>query len=436
MIAESLRTDGDLDLANNYLQNDGRLFGHDNLLMELHAARALNGETRSIHALGIAVFILPAYVLAQSAAAAVPEGQLRRFRMGRGLFAYSIVSLFLMAMTALGLGLLAVGLSNVAGARLAAIATIAIGISPPVVSHSFLIFPEAFALFVTCCTVWFVTKDTSVRDERWFLALSLAVGLLPWFHQKYLLYSLGLALVVLQRRYGLLSGFSVSCRATGLALFGVPQVALLLWLRHEWGSFGGALTTGVLTAETIPLTIDSFSRGAVGLLFDRQSGLAAFTPLFWMVPACVWLTWRRTWDVLVPVGCLYVPAAAFVIGWWAGFSPAARYLVPAVPLLAWPVVLALHYRPIRIVATALLACQVVFNALVWQNPRWLWNATDQNRLLEALWFPGRLYSMALAPIRVSGLTVDAIVPISIAIGLTCVLVLLVRADARRSMSAH
>ena len=86
MISESLRTDRDLDLSNNYAQNDGRLFGQDNLPIELHALPSKSGELRSIHGLGIAVLVLPAYSVGQLIASSIPESRLQRFRMSRGLF--------------------------------------------------------------------------------------------------------------------------------------------------------------------------------------------------------------------------------------------------------------------------------------------------------------------------------------------------------------
>lgn len=431
MIAESLRSDGDLDLANNYGQNDGRLFGHDSLPMELHAAPALSGDIRSIHALGLAVFVLPVYAVAQQLAGVVSEDLLRSFRMSRGLFVYSIVSLSLIALTAFGLALLAIGLSNICGPRRAKAIAIIVGISPPVLSHSFLIFPEVFALSVSCCVVWFSTRHRRDNDPAFLVPLLLSVGVLPWFHQKYFVCTFGLLMVLGWRRYDLLRTLTPARAAIGLIAFAGPQLASLLWLHHEWGTFGGALTTGLLTPQAIPLTVDSFNRGAVGLLFDRQSGLAAFAPLFWIVPASIVLTWKKTWYVLVPVLLLYAPAAAFVIGWWAGFSPAARYLVPAVPLLTIPVAFALHHRVVRNVAMILVAWQLILDAVIWQHPRWLWPGTDHNQVLEGLWLPGRMYSALLLAVRTDGLTAQAMVPIALAVALTTTVVLFARIDGRR-----
>jgi hypothetical protein len=429
MISESLRTDGDLDLSNNYAQNDGRLFGQDNLPIELHALPSKSGELRSIHGLGIAVFVLPAYTVGQLIASSIPESRLQRFRMSRGLFVYSIVGLSLMAMTALGIALMTIGLTEISGRRLALLAGVAVGMSPPVVSHSFLVFPESFALFVSCCTVWFVTKRPADHDQGRLLVLLFGIGMLPWFHQKYLLYTCGLLVVIWLRRRDVIARSAPLQRLVGASLFIAPQIAVLLWLRHEWGSFGGALTIGALAKETIPLTPKAFSQGAIGLLFDRQSGLAPYTPLFWLVVPCLVLTWKRSWDLLVPFALLYLPAASFVIGWWAGFSPAARYLVPSVPLLAIPVVYSLRYRIVRYVALPLLIWQLVLDAAVWQHPRWLWPVAEGfNPVLDALWLPGRLYGALLAPVRASGLNEQALIPIALTIALSTVVAVLARRE--------
>src|SRR5438034_3928022 len=95
MIAESLVTDHDLDVANNYARNDGRLFGHDHLDMGLHAVRSRTGRVLSIHDVGLAVALAPVYAVARALAQYPSEGLLRRFRMDRVLFAYSLIGLFL-----------------------------------------------------------------------------------------------------------------------------------------------------------------------------------------------------------------------------------------------------------------------------------------------------------------------------------------------------
>ena len=55
MVTHSIVVDHDMDVANNYADNDGRFFGHDRLEMGLHAVPARNGHVRPIHDVGLAV---------------------------------------------------------------------------------------------------------------------------------------------------------------------------------------------------------------------------------------------------------------------------------------------------------------------------------------------------------------------------------------------
>ena len=116
MITHSLVTDHDIDLANNYAADNGRLFGHGGLEMGLHALPARTGRVISIHDQGLGVFLVPIYTVARQLAARTDEALLKRFRQDRGLFTYSIVGLFLIAMTTMGMVLVAGGLTTLASA--------------------------------------------------------------------------------------------------------------------------------------------------------------------------------------------------------------------------------------------------------------------------------------------------------------------------------
>ncbi len=402
MIAHSIVVDRDMDVANNYADNDGRFFGHANLEMGLHAVPARNGHVRPIHDVGLAVAIVPVYAVALQIARLPPEALLARVRMDRGLFAYSIVSLSLIALTAFGLMLLAQGLHAFVPPATAALVVIAAGISPPIVSHSFLVFPEAMALFVSCAVAWVCFRPDGAHHRQDFIGVLLAVGLLPWMHHKYLLYSAGLLFVVLWKRWGTFRTMTRGEQFAALALFAVPQVALLAWTWNEWGTFGGALTTGGL-----PFSAEMAKSGLPGLVFDRRSGLLAYAPIYWIAPACLYLTRRDIWPLLVPAALLYLPAAAFTIGWWAGFSPAARYIVPLVPFLVVSIAGAMRYRAIRIAALVLMVPQLLIDAVVWQHPRALWPSAADNAALQAFGAVGRAYEAVLpdaqggAPLPVS-----------------------------------
>ena len=94
IVAESLVSDGDLDLANNYAHDDGRLFGHAGLVNDGHARPNAAGRLESVHDIGLAVALAPPYLVAKHLSALVPDDVLRRFRMTHGLFTYSDALLY------------------------------------------------------------------------------------------------------------------------------------------------------------------------------------------------------------------------------------------------------------------------------------------------------------------------------------------------------
>src|SRR5260370_10801789 len=159
MMTQSNVSDMDLDVGNNYAANDGRLFGHDQLVMGPHAVLDPAGRTESVHDIGLPVLLVPEYLLAQVVSPLVPASLLTKMRMTRGLFAYSLISLSVIALTAWGAALLASALVQFSGNRLAAVLVAALAMSPPILGYTFLVFPEGVALFATCFVVWFCLKE-------------------------------------------------------------------------------------------------------------------------------------------------------------------------------------------------------------------------------------------------------------------------------------
>src|SRR5438445_2182550 len=126
MITHSLVQDRDLDLANNYARDDGRWFGHDHLVAGPHVRISPGGQLLSVHDIGLPILLVPAYIVAQRVAAIPDAGVLSRFRMSRGLFAYSIVSLSLLAATTWGMMQLAEGLAAATYPTLAALVVLVV----------------------------------------------------------------------------------------------------------------------------------------------------------------------------------------------------------------------------------------------------------------------------------------------------------------------
>lgn len=388
MVAHSLVTDGDLDLADDYAADEGRHFGHAGLVMDRHGRVAPSGATLPVHDIGLSVLVAPLYAVAAPLSRLMPEKALRRVRMSPGLFAYSLVNLGLIAAVAMGARLLEVSFAaGGLGPRAAAVAALAAALSPPVLSLSFLVFPEVPAFVVACLAVRLVHPPHPLGYRTYLLAAVL-FGLLPWAHRKFGLFAIGLAFVLAWHHRATLGAFGAR-RLAGLAAgFLTPGAALVLWTFTYWGSVGGPLLL-----ERAPFSVEILKTGAVGLLFDREYGLLPWAPLYLLVPAAAWRRRREVWPFVVPALALFLPAAAHDL-WWGGFSPAARFLMPLVPLAALTVAPLLARPAFRWAGLALLVPQSIVTAYVWQHPRALWPlGTGSHPVWSALPFGSTIASL-------------------------------------------
>ena len=378
IVAHSLLTDGDLDLRNNYRDDDGRFFGAAGLQPEQHARVARDGRLLPAHDIGLPLLVLPVYGVALRVAANVPPAVLARFRMTPGLFAYSIVSLAIALLFAMSAATTwsAVCRSGVSP-RASAFVVLPVWLTAPVLSNSFLVFPEAIALAVTAWTVCACARG-KMRWTASDLLLVLALGALPWVHRKYAVYAFALLAVVAWIRRGQLR--KPATVAAAAAAYVIPQLALALWTYHHWGNLAGPIAL-----DRMPFSRAALGHGVFGTFFDRENGLLWWAPAYALLPAAWALSGKPNAVWLTAVVALVMPGAAHD-QWWGGFSPAARFLVPLAPIVCAVCTPALVQSVrLRAVAIALLIPQLVVAGYGWQRPRLLWpEGNGVNRVLAVL----------------------------------------------------
>lgn len=353
VMAESLRSDADLDLRDEHDSRAYRSFYAGRLGAHKSSASP-KGTTYSIHAPGLPLLILPAYAALG-------------FRGAQWLIA---------ALVAFTGALVFRLVRDVTGQEWTARAAWAAFVFlPPMAFYAVSIYPEAVAALATA--LFLLTSRTDPSRRAMFLAATLAAAL-PWLHPKFLpLAGLGLGLTLVRR------GPRVArVVAAGLALAGL--VGLLALFHSTYGRASLSAAYGLGFDSDVSLA--RIPWGLAALLLDRQFGLLALTPLWILaIPGCLLLFGRASGDTLRAVlfAAVTLGVSASFSMWWGGTCPPARFVVPALPALA--VLLAPALARWRTLAAALFGASLGVTLVAAAAPRAIHNRPDgESALLKVL----------------------------------------------------
>lgn len=356
LMAESLRSDADLDLADELQSRDYSSFYSGELAPHTSPASPA-GTAYPIHSPGVALLVLPAFAAG-------------------GVTGARLLMAVLAAAAAALVHRLARETTGREGAAWAGWAAFAF--TPPLGFYAVALYPETPACLAAAV---FLLASRREPSRAWLTAAALAAAALPWLHPKFLpLAAVGLALVAV--RPG-----PRTPRITAVLVPAASAAALLLFFQARYGSASLAAAYGPGFAGDV--TLSRIPRGLQGLFFDRQFGLFTWSPVWLLaLPGLALLLRARTGDGL---RALLVGGSAAVVGasfsmWWGGTCPPARFLVPAVPTLALAVGHAAAARP-KVTAAAIgLGAGMVLLAA--DAPRVLHNRADGESALLRHLAPG------------------------------------------------
>jgi hypothetical protein len=361
-MAESLLSDGDLDLSDEFAERAYAPFFAGTLAPHRSPASP-RGRLYAVHAPGLPVLILPAYATG----------------------GYPAVRLFLSLLAAVASALAWRLSRDVTGSEATALgAWAALTFTPPLPFYAVAVYPETPAALAVAAFLLLARGEAS--GGRLALAALLA-STLPWLHPKFLpLGLLGLGLVLIRGR------FSRAAMAAS-ALAAASIAALLAWFAATFGRASLAAAYG----PGPDVDWLNLPRGTLALLLDRQFGLLPLAPLWLLAaPGLVLLLRRGAGDglrVLLLAGVVVAAGASFGM-WWGGACPPARFLVPAMPALAVALAPSLSRRPG--LAASLLGFGVAVVGIAAWAPRAIHNFPDGD---SALW-------RTLSP----AVSVDALLP--------------------------
>ncbi len=297
LITHSLVHDGDLRVQNNYFQEDYRNF----YLGKIGPHLAAN-TPYSIHGIGLPILLVPGYALAGLAGSLVTLALLGAM-LWRGIY----LAAFLLT-----------------GNREASVlAACVFGLTSPALFLSVSVYPELpAAVIVTLVAVRLLrsVEKTPLVTLGW----ALLIATLPFFHMKFI----PLAGVL----WGALAYRSERSRASVLSAAAMGALALALFYFATTGSFDPTASYGRqrIFLSAIPI-------GLLGLFFDQEFGLLPVSPVYLIGLAGLVPLLRRHFFFgvvsLLVLAVVALPGAAHPL-WSGGNSPAARFLFPALPLLA------------------------------------------------------------------------------------------------------
>jgi hypothetical protein len=330
-----------------------------------HEAASPRGHV-SKHYPGLAVLIAPFYLVGDTLGGGT---------YGAGRMAVALALGLVGGLVALNCLLLAREAGG--GERWSVAVALLLAFTSPLLSYSFLIFPELPAALLT---VYAFRRARLPNGPARTVLTGIAIGLLPWLHPRFIVLALALA-----------GWFALGWRRTRreLALLGAPVAlsALGVALYNLW-AFGSPLpNTGDHAGFGGP---GHLLTGAAGLLLDQQWGLLLYAPLYLLpaagLPALV-VQRRRDALGLLLVTVPYVLLIAAYLQWWGEWGPPARYVTPIVPLAAlplaaarpasrwqWGIVAALALPSLVIGALFVLWPETMYNHPTGEGELWRWLA--------------------------------------------------------------
>ena len=324
LIAKSLVEDGNADLRDEYAQRAYREFYPYGLTPH---GSLTNGRANEPHGVGFALLIAPAYALAGA----------------KG------VEVFMAMLAALAVALAYLLTRRVVPDPWALGATLAVGLSPPLLAFSTAVYPEMAAAAALCGALLMALRiPTSPRRRTGWTAFGL-IALLPWLGPRYLIPGLVIAV------YGYIAMRRERRPVLAITCAEIVGFSVALYVGINEGLYGGPTPYSAAAPGQTP-TDASFPVGylertyrLVALFVDRHYGLLRWAPILALALYGVWILWRErrsglvraipalreeqtTGQLCAAVAGAHLLAAVFLAPTMFGFWFPGRQLLAALPV--------------------------------------------------------------------------------------------------------
>ncbi len=308
LVAESIASDGDIDLTDEFATRAYRDFHAGKLSPR---GKVILGRTVEPQGIGFGLLIAPAYALGGPTA----------------------VELFLAALTALGFALAAAVARRMAPEPWASGGALLVGLSPVALAHATAVYPEAAAGAALAGAALCALR---VRERSAFgsaIAGAALLAALPWLGPKYLLAAAPIAVVLV--RWTAHRGR----RTAALAAAEVMVASVVVYATINDRLFGGLTPYAASASRDSPTGADSLGEHLerlprlAGLWIDRDVGLLRWAPVLALSLFAAWLLWRSRRAQLarlVEARADAEAAAALALAVWAAVLALAALAAPSI----------------------------------------------------------------------------------------------------------
>jgi len=322
IVTHSLLTDRDLDLSNNYQEKDFTLF-YAGSEIDPHITIGPDGGAYPAHTVGLSVLLLPAYAL----------GHL--ISIGHAGVLYFLASTG--ALLAANVYLLCYEVTGRKFSSLLAWATTAFTV--PVMHYSFQVYPEILGALLLVWSLRHIRRAGQTKPRIW-LMVGLCVGFLPWLVTRFVLLSVVVgpaALLAIAFAQGTRRWRRLSMVALCLPVI-LSCGALVAFDLHLYGqitpTFGYWGATGAIPGYVRSPSPEKSAAGLIGSLFDQDSGLLIYTPIYALsfLGMLLILKSRRNDGLLLSLPVVTTYLGVIWIGFTAAWDIPYRFLVVILPL--------------------------------------------------------------------------------------------------------
>ena len=336
---QSLIGDRDLKVENNYAAGNyldyfgGRLQPH-------YLQRSASGEIYSIHAPGVSVIVLPAFLIA-------------------GYMGAVATVIAIAALTAALTWTVAHRVSQSAAA--AWLGTVSVFATAPFLFHSFTIYPDGIGALTIMLAIWLIARlaDGEHVGQPTLVAVGAGLAVLPWLHTRFAILAAILGLAVIAQLA------TRRIRPTRIAAFLlVPAVSAAAWFAFFWIIWGTPNPMAPYGRDT-ESSLSYIGRGLSGLLFDQQHGVLGTAPVYAIALLGLWALFKQRKPLAITIALavtLYVLAVSTYAMWWGGTSGPGRFVAALLPLAA--VLIAMAWSRYPQARATLILLLVVSLALV------------------------------------------------------------------------